>query len=154
MKNIAYMKEELERLGIKVELLEDVGTVSLYDNELEETVCYAMINDKEKLYVYIPNTAVCVCDFYKELSISQLKKEVQADTRKNVKKLASEYARARKTYVQTSRDCENLLHEFNKTVKDYSELEPDYKVVEFAYGLQKELDVTVRQAYKINELGE
>ena len=155
MKNIACMKDELERLGVKAELLEDVSIVALYDTELEEAICYATaIDNEKKLYVYIPCKARCIHEFDDRLSIDTLTTEVQASTKKNVKKLASEYARARKTYMQTREDCESVLNQFNETIKDYSEHESAFKVKSFAYGLKKELDNIVRQAYNINKLGE
>lgn len=154
MKNIVYMKEELERLDIKVELLKDVSIVSLYDNELEKTVCYATIDDREKLYVHIPYVAMCTCNFYKSLSIEALKTEQQANTKKSVKKLALDYAKARNAFLQTCKDCKSTLQHFNKTIDDFRQIQPEYKVKEFAYMLKKELDEIVFQTYNINKLGE
>lgn len=148
------MKQELERFGIKVELLADANTVSLYDNELEDTVCTATRIDKEKLYVHIPHIATCNCDFYnKQLSIEPLTTEVQVNTRKNVKKLALAYARARKTFVQTCKDRRSTMRQFNKMINDYRQCESEYKSEIFAYSLKKVLDNIVRQTYSINELG-
>lgn len=154
MNNIAYMKEELERLDIKAELLDEVSIVSLYDSELEETICYANAVGKEKLYVYIPYTVTCVCNFINRLSHDQLKEEVQANTKKRIRKLVSEYARARKNYVQTCRDCESMMRRFNRSINDYRNYEPDYKVKSLAYRLKKELGMIARQVYEINKLGE
>lgn len=155
MKNIAYMKEELERLDVKLELLKDVSIISLYDNELEETVCYATAFDKETLHMYISYDVRCICNVNNVLSITYLTKELQANTKKSIKKLASEYAKARNTFVQTCKDCKYTLQQFNKTINEYSNYEPKYnKVKEFAYTLKKELDEIVQQTYKLNKLGE
>ena len=154
MNSIAYMKEELERLDIKAELLDEVSIVSLYDSELEKTICYANVVDKEKLHVYIPYTVTCVCNFIDRLSLDQLKEEVQANTKKRIRKLVSEYGRARKNYVQTCRDCESMMRRFNRSINDYRIYELDYKVKSLAYRMKKELGMIARQAYEINKLGE
>ena len=154
MKNIEYMKRELERLDVKVELLTGVSIMSVFDPELEETVCYATVDNREKLYVYIPCNAVCVCKFNNLLSIEQLNREISADTKKSIKKLAAEYAVARKVYITTFKACEPALQQYNAAIDNYRLTEPYYKVERLAHSLKKEFDCMVRQAYTVNTLGE
>ena len=154
MNNIAYMKQELERLGVKPELLTDVSIVSLYDNELEETICYASICDKNDLDIFLPYDMHCVRNFFNRLTIEQLNDRVNANTKKRIKKYAIQYAKSRNIVLNVHQDCKPTLDSFNSTLDDYSEYEPDYKVEAFAYTLKKELDSIVHQVYRINMLGE
>lgn len=154
MNKMTYMKQELERLGTEVSLIEDVSSMSLYDNELEETVCYVTADDKENLDIFLLYDMYCVCNFFNRLSIHQLYDRVRANTKKNIKKFASQYVKSKNIVLKTCKDCKSVIESFNSAIDDYSKYESDYKVKAFACTLKKELDKIIRQAYRINKLGE